>query len=464
VQRLNRLRLRLFVWFLGAIVLAMVSGFSVAHFMRAEEGEGPTRIVSRAVAGHLARTWDDPRALDAYLATFRDTTGLEVRVRRDVAALPPSVRHAGHRGGTIALGPDGVAFIPVLKNGEVVGALEIVTAVQVPRFPQVFLGLLIAVLVLLFMAGRVSRRIARPLEQVAVAADRFGAGDLDARTGLASAPPRWISQEVGHVALAFDSMAERIARVVRDQRELLAAISHELRSPLGRARVALEIARDRQVEGSSLEHPRQRGEDRQLDVIERELGEVDTILGDLLAAARAGLSDVRTEDTALAAWTRERLAREKITPPPELVVDPEMAEVVVRVDKALLGRALSNLLGNALAHGHPEGEPLEVQLRAGDGGRVVLAVRDRGPGFAPDLLPRAFEPFVRGGDAARTPMATTGKSARGAGTGLGLALVRRIAEAHGGTAQAANVLESGRVVGAEVAVVLPSAPSPPGSR
>src|SRR5204863_3417594 len=112
-----------------------------------------------------------------------------------------------------------------------------------------------------------AKSLARPLEHVAATAERFGSGDLAARTGVEKLPRRWVAEEVREVGRAFDSMADRIARVVVEQRELLAAISHELRSPLGRARIALEIARDRaEAEGKETAT-------KPLDDVERQLVE-----------------------------------------------------------------------------------------------------------------------------------------------------------------------------------------------
>jgi signal transduction histidine kinase len=237
---------------------------------------------------------------------------------------------------------------------------------------------------------------------------------------------------VRELADTFDRMAGRVETIVRDQRELLAAISHELRSPLGRARVALEIARERGGAGGDVDSA-------SFDRIEKELGTVDAILGDLLAATRAGLSDLRREQVDLRGWLEQRLASEAAPPPVELAPGDS---IDAPVDVALLGRAVHNLLENARAHGHPAHAALRVRLEvAGDVARIV--VRDQGPGFPAELLERAFEPFVRA-DAARKPSG---------GTGLGLALVRRIAEAHGGRASARNV--DG---GAEVTLEIPTAP------
>jgi signal transduction histidine kinase len=241
-----------------------------------------------------------------------------------------------------------------------------------------------------------------------------------------------VAEEVRDVGRAFDRMAERIARVVLEQRELLAAISHELRSPLARARVAVEIARERPEPAAAL------------DDVERQLAEIDVILGDLLASARAGLADLRRQRVELLGWLRGRLDAESVGPV-TLALAQGAERVCAEVDPALLGRALHNLLANAWNHGHPKDRPLMVALSVA-GERARIAVRDEGPGFDEAILPRAFEPFVTGGDGSRSP----GEH----GVGLGLSLVRRIVEAHGGVASATNL--PGR--GAEVAIELPLAP------
>jgi signal transduction histidine kinase len=426
-HRTRRLRGRLFFWFTGAIVLAIASSSLTVWLTRPEPTEGPVRVVSRNIQHHLARDWEDPHACDAYVKRLEELTGLELRIRRDPEALPAHVRRVGGRGGTVAFSRDGHGYIPIAKSGAVVGAVEFDAGGSVPpHLWRIFAALGVALLVLAAAAVRVSRRIARPLEEVARAAERFGAGDLSVRTRMSMHPRRWVSDEMAEVGVAFDRMAERIEGIVRDQRELLAAISHELRSPLGRARVALEIARERTTGTGPF------------DDLENQLAEIDAILGDLLAAARAGLSDLRTEETRLVPWLRAKIAAEPTPPTIELTADAA-EEVELRLDPALLGRALHNLLANARNHGHPGDVPLEVRVeRTPAGARLV--VRDRGPGFTAELLARAFEPFVRG-DAARSP---------GHGTGLGLALVRRIAEAHGGRAFARNADGGGAEVGMEL--------------
>jgi two-component system, OmpR family, sensor kinase len=406
----RRLQGRLLAWFLGAILLAILAS-TITAILTSNGGDTPSRVLSRHVQQRAAKIWDDPAATEAYVAQLRDTTGLDLHVRREpLPLLRP-------RANGIVL-EDGTAYLPIVKHGVVVGAIELRTEAHGPQGWRILLALVAALLVLGFFARRASMRIARPIEHVAAAAERFGAGDLGARVAVEKMPRRWLTDEVRDLGRAFDGMADRISRVVLDQRELLAAISHELRSPLGRARVALEIARD-QTQG------------KPLDDIERQLVSIDAILADLLASARAGLGDLRREPTAIGAWLRERASGEEGPIDVEIETDATLA-----IDPALLGRALHNVIANARAHGHPIDEPLRITCRA-DAAKVSIRVRDRGPGFAPDVLPRAFDPFVTGGNKARSP----GEG----GIGLGLSLVRRIVEAHGGTVAAENLDEGAAV-------------------
>jgi len=431
-RRLRRLQARLLIWFLGAIILAIGASI-LTTVLTASDNDTPTRVVSKHVQRKLARVWDDPVATENYVSDLRETTGLDMRVRRDAS------RFTGRqpRGGSGMIFEDGVAYVPVMKGGVTVGALELRTGSPAPQAWRVVAALGAALLVLGVAAGRVSKRLARPLEHLAQTAERFGSGDLTARTGIDRLPRRWIAEEVRDVGVAFDGMADRIARVVLEQRELLAAISHELRSPLGRARIAVEIARERPDPSVAL------------DDVERQLVEIDAILGDLLASARAGLADVHVEEVDVLPWLRTRIATEN-QGPIELTVAPGAESARVKIDAALLGRALHNLFANAWNHGHPKETPLEVTASL-VADRVRIVVRDHGPGFSEAVLPRAFEPFVMGADSARSPGAH--------GMGLGLSLVRRIVEAHGGAASAVNVADGEITKGAEVAIELPVAAS-----
>jgi signal transduction histidine kinase len=433
MHRPRTLRSRLFFWFIGAILLAILTTLLVGVTTRPEPITG-AEVMAHNVSTRLASSWDDPLATRAYVDEVRDVTGFDVRLVREPRRLPPRVHAAARHGAFIVPDNPQHIFVPVVRGDTLLGAVEMEKFGPRPApwgWWRFALALALVSAVLSVMAGRVANLLSLPLERLAFAADRFGGGDLAFRADLSSGPRghRWVALEVRDVAFAFNRMADRVEAMVRGQRELLGAISHELRSPLGRARVALEIARDRLPEAPEAPAS-ERSPRTALDDVEKQLGVVDSILGDLLDVTRAGLADLRKETRPFAAWLRARVAEEPS--PPAVVVDvaPDAEPIALPFDAALLARAVHNLLVNARAHGHPEDLPLEVRVSR-DAERLRVVVRDRGPGFPPGFAERAFEPFVRG-DTARS------RPAVGAGYGLGLAIVRRIVEAHGGRAFARN--------------------------
>jgi signal transduction histidine kinase len=449
MHRPRTLRARLFVWFVGAILLAIATSSFVGFAARPEPITGAEAMTAH-VGARLADEWDDAEATRAYVAEVRDVTGFEVRLLRDPARLPPKVHRAVRFGRSIVQAADRAhhIFVPVVRQGVLLGALEMEKFGPRPvawfwLWWQFALALALTSVVLAIMAGGAANHLARPLEQLAFAADRFGAGDLKFRAAPPGRHARWAFVEVRDVAFSFNRMADRVEAMVRGQRELLGAISHELRSPLGRARVALEIARERLPSD---------GPAKALDDIDAQLTSVDAILADLLDVTRAGLADLRRSTHSFVAWLRARVAEEPTPPAIELEVPADCEGLELSFDAPLLGRAVHNLLVNPRAHGHPEGAPLSVRLERRPQ-ELRLVVRDRGPGFPEALVggpaddrgrngsgARAFEPFVRG-DAARSRPAT------GPGYGLGLAIVRRIVEAHGGRAFARNADGGGAEVG-----------------
>jgi two-component system, OmpR family, sensor kinase len=473
VRRPRTLSSRLFSWFFGAILLAIVTSALVVGTTRAEP-VGGVESIARHMASRLAADWDDPEAVRGDVDQVRDVTGLDVRLVRDARRLPAHVHRVAERGGSLAPGALERVFIPVVRGGELIGALEMDRAgggrPSGWSWGRLALALAAVMAVLSVMAGRVANLLARPLERLALAADRLGGGDLASRADVARAPG-WVALEVRDLAVSFNRMADRVETMVRGQRELLGAISHELRSPLGRAHVALEIARDRLPEasppGRAAGHERapEQAAARALDDVETQLAALDAVLADLLDLTRAGLADLDKETRDVAGWLRARAAAEP-TPPVVLVrVAPDAEHLAVPFDAALLGRALHNLVANAVnaqARGDAPDRPISLTLtRTGDNVRIV--VRDHGPGFPEGFTERAFEPFVRGDPARARPTV-------GAGYGLGLTIVRRIVEAHGGRAFARNHAAGeagagagaaeGAGAGAEVGFDLPIAPRP----
>ncbi|HEY4012300.1 MAG TPA: ATP-binding protein [Polyangiaceae bacterium] len=445
-MRARPLSSRLFRWFFVAIFLAIVTSALIVGTTRPDAGSN-VESVARHISSRLAEDWDNPAALDAYVDQVRDVTGFDVRLVRDVRRLPPHVRRVAERGGALAPAGGERTFVPVVRDGVFVGALEM-NRWTVPRpatlgWSRLALALVAVMAVLSVLARRVAGLLALPLEGLSRAADRLGAGDLTSRAEVGRAR-RWIALEVRNLAVSFNRMADRVETMVRGQRELLGAISHELRSPLGRARVALEIARDRLPDGAA----DARAPASALDDVEAQLGAIDDVLGDLLDLTRAGLADLHRESRDFTAWIRERAAEQPAPPETALEVAPDVEGAVVSFDPALLGRVVQNLLVNARAHGHDATQPLVLAVsRSGD--RVRVAVRDRGPGFPDGFADRAFEPFARA-DAARS------RPTAGAGYGLGLTIVRRIVEAHGGRAFARNLSRGGAEVGFDLPLGPPS--------
>jgi two-component system OmpR family sensor kinase len=281
--------------------------------------------------------------------------------------------------------------------------------------------------VLWFAAGRVARRIARPLYELTRAAQELGAGNLKARVSATG----FGFDETAVLSSAFNEMAARLERQLAEERELLASVSHELRTPLARIRLLVEIARQRSGSGEGTET-------RTLDEIEHEAIEIDALVGELLASARIEFQAVAPKPLEAVEVARRALERAGEAP---AKLEAPAPPVPFAADPTLVGRALANLIDNARKHGSGLAR---LSVRP-DAATVAFEVVDRGRGFAPGDETRVFERFYQG----------AGPDAGSHGSlGLGLALVKRIAEAHGGRVFAANQPGGG----ARVVLELPLAP------
>ena len=317
--------------------------------------------------------------------------------------------------GSFGHGPE---FIVQLQDGQTVH-------LHLPRPPRNswfaplgFFGTLALVALAVALATYpIVRRLTRRLEDLQAGVERWGQGDLGVRVAAQG------EDEVGFLAQRFNHAAARIEALVQSrdallasQKSLLANASHELRSPLARIRMGLELMGDGSGDSVAQRRP----------AIERNLQELDMLIDEILLASRLDSkeADVGTfEPVDLVGLAAEECARVQA-----LLQDPPAHLSVPGVSK-LLRRALRNLLENANRHG---GGEVQLQLRQ-DAGFAVLDVLDTGPGVPLDLRERIFEPFYR----------LPGASEKDGGVGLGLALVKSIAQRHGGSVQCSNRPEGG---------------------
>ena len=278
------------------------------------------------------------------------------------------------------------------------GVLEASPVYRSFRMPSLWRPVILIGVVMLLAgvaSGPLAQRISAPIERLTAVVRRFGEGDLSARV----TPPRerWRLRarhrppdELEQLTRAFNEMAERIEMLVRGQKELLANVSHELRSPLARIRVALELL------------PRDAKNETRLRDVEADLVELDRLIEDVLTATRLEASGLPAHlgavDVAmLLASLVERAAHDPATAG-KTVRASGGEGIVVTADGALLKRALWNLVENAAKYGAP---PIELGASRDDN-TVALVVKDAGAGIAPEERERVFEPFYRG-DKARTP-------------------------------------------------------------
>jgi two-component system sensor histidine kinase MprB len=427
------LRARLAIGTACTLALAICVGFLAAYFV---------------VRGQLRREIDTSlRARAATVVTFagKASTSRLQGLPRKVRVSPPKLGAAPgytqfvNAGGKISLPPTETIRLPAggapavasgtgaafYKDATVDGThlriytarLDKQTAIEIARpLTEVDhalsrIRLLFLLVSLVAVAGAaavglfVSRATLRPVERLTDDAERIAAtGDLSERTDEDR------SDELGRLAVAFNTMLDALAKSVRAQRQLVADASHELRTPLASARANLELV---ELHGDLA------AEERQRIVAEAlvELREMTHLIEELVELARGDVQVPRKQPTRLDHVTEEALTtatRRSLT-----IFHTDLNPTVVDAAPAELARAISNLLDNAVKWS-PDGAPVEVTVKDG-----TVTVRDHGPGIAAADLPHVFDRFYRAVGARKLP-----------GSGLGLAIVRQVAEAHGGTVAA----------------------------
>jgi two-component system sensor histidine kinase CpxA len=280
--------------------------------------------------------------------------------------------------------------------------------------------------VILAVCYVLARHLTAPLRGLQHAVERFGRGDFTARSGSLR------RDELGQLAQTFDRMAAQIQTLVENQQDLLRDISHELRSPLTRLGLAVELASTRPDKQEAL------------ITIQREADRLDTLVGELLSLARI---DNQKAGPRRAALRFDELLEELID-----ICSVEAAQrncrlilgscepLTIQADEELLRRAVENVIRNAVRHAPEDSEVIVTASHSREA--TVIRIRDSGPGVPPESLTRIFEPFYR---------VDHDRNRETGGAGLGLAIAHRAVQVHGGRILARNAHP-----GLEVEIQLPS--------
>ena len=448
-------RLLLRVYFHGILLLALAAGasFFVGNYLLKPAIEVPSRPSTAWIAWHLGTIIDQPALLESELRDLKHRGRLEISLfeadgrliasnaETPLPPLPPDelgelLREPTHFA-------DGIGLVALPRGSGELGRYARLRY-PTPVLPLVTAaGQLLAALTVIALASMpLARSISAPVEHLARLTRAFGHGDLSVRAGSER------SDELGDLARAFDEMAERIVTLRRSEKELMANVSHELRTPLARIRLASELMQDGDAARAK----------SYLEDIEDDLAELEQLLDDVMTAARLDLErgaggdplpPLRQKEVApeeLLDAARTRFARRF----PERTLHARLDGPLphISADATLLRRVLDNLLDNAAKFSEPE-VPIELEARqSSDRAALVISVRDHGIGIEQGDLARVFEPFFR---TDRSRNRATG------GIGLGLAVVRRVVLAHGGSVS----VESSPTAGTCFRVTVPRSPPQP---
>lgn len=337
-------------------------------------------------------------------AALTDRNGIDLLTGKSHAAKLPAaeqlIRPSFSRGRTFARkSADGRYYLVVVRVNWYFWFLQ----------PAHFLVIGLAALLCYWLA----RYLTAPLRRLRAAVDRLGRGDLTARAEETR------HDELGDLAASFNKMANHIQTLMAAERRLLFDISHELRSPLARLSVAVELARSSET-GAPL-----------LDRIQKEADRLNALIREMLEVTRTEgePSRMKTERLRLDELVHELVddcSIEASARGCELDLASD-TEVTLDGDSELLRRAIENVMRNAIRYA-PAASKIEVTVQNG-GGWAKVRVRDYGPGVPADALPRLFDPFYR---------VEQDRDRKSGGVGLGLSIARRAVELHKGKLRASN--------------------------
>jgi two-component system sensor histidine kinase CpxA len=337
----------------------------------------------------------------------------------------------------------GIARVALLLRGP--SGRDYIFASELPAGPRAALGINrgavvlqwgVALLVSGLICSFLTRYLTAPILGLREMSQKLAAGDLSARSGSGLVQRQ---DEIGDLVRDFNAMASRIEGLISRQRQLISDVSHELRSPLARLNVALDLCRER------------KGSDPAFEQMEEDIRILDDLIGRLLTIAKLDMSapQVPMMDVDLGDVVSQvaRNAAFESKEPNDAIRLTSAGQCIVRGNAELLHSAIENVIRNAIRYTE-SGTSIEVGMepeRLSSGAKIRLVVRDYGPGVPESELKNIFQPFYRLTDA---------RDRQSGGTGLGLAIADRVVRIHGGTIRAENAEPHGL----RVEIVLPLSP------
>ena len=420
---------KILLWFLATVTVTFVGAFYIANLNPPERpvffGRG---LMEEAREAQRLYESGGREALRPYLerltegttmrAVLADVEGRDLVTGEDLSRYLRGHRNGPGRRPSAGPGPRPNPFMPFLRR-----PMEMARRIGEGRYWWMILPLhprsnwplqasqiwIVAAIVLL--CWLLAYYLTTPLRGLQKTLERFGHGDFSARSGSRR------RDELGQLGRTFDVMAARIESLLESQRRLLLDISHELRSPLTRLGVAVEIARGQQDSEASLNR------------IQREADRLNELVDQLLRVTRAESEPSGPKANVQLDELLRQIAADCDIEAAALGTSIEVSTepVAVRGDGELLRRATENILRNALRYS-PPGQPVLATVRR-DGAAAVLGIRDCGPGVPEDQLQKIFEHFYR---------VDTDRNRLSGGTGLGLSIARRAVELHHGSITARN--------------------------
>jgi two-component system sensor histidine kinase CpxA len=421
---------KILLWFLLTVIVTFIgTSYITSIFVTSRQPQFNRLALFELREARAAWELDGKNGLDRFLGRLKDATGAEaaltdgsghdVRDGRDWSKIinaPPNrsirsmvpilnffVRIDPPRGLTNATPSRDKRyyFVTIFPVRESSG-----WSVEVPEQTWWTLGFFV------LLCYALARQLTSPLRKMQKTIERFGRGDFSARVNSRRA------DELGQLGRTIDQMAERIEGLLKSQRRLLQDISHELRSPLARLGVAVELGR------GGGDH------DKAFNRIEREADRLNVLVGELIQVTRAegdpaGLATepVRLDELVRVIVDDVHIEAERH----QIELELDVCEAEMDGNPELLRRAIENIVRNAIRYS-PEREKVQVSLKRADG-MFRVAVRDFGSGVPDDALAHIFDPFYRvEKDRGRTS----------GGVGLGLAIAKRAVELHRGLMRASN--------------------------